>query len=57
MTNSIPDQFHWYDFDSYPAGAAPAERYQALCAWALAARGQNPEAFDRLTRWLLDSGP
>ncbi|MCI9258477.1 hypothetical protein [Acutalibacter sp.] len=56
MTNSIPDQFHWYDFDSYPAGAAPAERYQALCAWALAARGQNPEAFDRLTRWLLDSG-
>lgn len=24
MTNSIPDQFHWYDFDSYPANAAPA---------------------------------
>lgn len=56
MTNSIPDQFHWYDFDSYPASAAPAERYQALCAWALAARGQNPEAFDGLTCWLLDSG-
>ncbi len=37
-------------------GASPEERYRLITDWAGRARGVNPDAFDRVTAWLLDGG-
>lgn len=48
------DDFCWNDL--WESGGTDAERYQAITRWAMRARGQNPDAFDRLTDWILDDG-
>lgn len=49
------DDFCWNNFDEQKAGSlSDKEKYQRLIDWSLKARGQNPDAFDALTDWILD---
>lgn len=50
----LTDRFCWGDPATLPKDISPAEEYQAIARWAGRARGQNPNAFDALTAWLLD---
>ncbi len=55
MAQKLVDAFHWGDMAEQTAGASTeAERYQKISAWALEARCTNPNAFDELTKWVLD---
>jgi hypothetical protein len=51
--NTLLDNFYWSDID-WQAEQAPAEKYQQFIHWAGNARGKNPNAFDKITEWILD---
>ncbi len=53
MEHRFIEDFCWSTIDwksDLPAG----EKYQMLVNWAGGARGKNPDAFDKITRWMLD---
>lgn len=45
--------FYWSEID-WQAEQSPIEKYQQCIRWAEIARGQNPNAFDEITAWILD---
>ncbi len=47
------NNFYWSDIN-WQAEQSPAEKYQQFIRWAMNARGQNPNAFDQVTEWILD---
>ena len=55
MSHDLIDKFHWNDFeDQKDEKLSDEEKYQGIVSWAGKARGQNPNAFDALTEWVLD---
>lgn len=46
--------FHWLDTSLLETGT-DQEKYQCIVQWAQKARSVNPDVFDELTRWLLES--
>ena len=59
MTHKLIDAFHWIDWDDIEkqnsAEQTSTEKYAMIVAWSRRARGQNPDAFDALTEWVLDN--
>ncbi|MGI6176768.1 MAG: hypothetical protein ACOYJC_11580 [Christensenellales bacterium] len=55
MSYNLIDGFHWSNIEGQNYdNLTDAEKYKMIVAWARKARGQNPNAFDALTEWLLD---
>jgi hypothetical protein len=50
--NPLLDAFYWSDID-FEAEQTPADKYGQFIRWAGNARGRNPNAFDKITEWLL----
>lgn len=47
--------FFWLNIDNQSYNTiSDAEKYQTLINWSYGARGQNPNAFDEITEWILD---
>lgn len=48
-------EFFWLNIDEQSYNTlSDEEKYQALINWSYGARGQNPNAFDEITEWILD---
>lgn len=55
MSRGLIDEFYWSDTEGQKDGKlSDEEKYQRIVRWAGRARGQNPNAFDALTEWVLD---
>lgn len=55
MPQELIDGFCWNTFEDLNAGTLmDADKYKSIIGWAAKARGQNPNAFDALTGWVLD---
>jgi hypothetical protein len=55
MAYQLADAFCWRDLEAQNAEErTDAGKYQRIVIWAAKARGQNPDAFDALTEWVLD---
>ncbi|MHB1456610.1 MAG: helix-turn-helix transcriptional regulator [Armatimonadota bacterium] len=55
MTRNLIDEFYWSDIEEQKSEKlSDEEKYQRIIIWAGKARGQNPNAFDALTEWVLD---
>ena len=55
MSHNLIDEFYWNDIEEQKGEKlSDEERYQRIVSWAGKARGQNPNAFDALTEWVLD---
>lgn len=50
LDNFCWNTIHWEEHKGLTAG----EKYGLLVDWAREARGKNPDAFDEITRWMLD---
>lgn len=53
---NLSDSFCWYETCADGESGSCEERYQRIVDWAARARGVNPDAFDEVTKWLLESG-
>ena len=51
---NLQDSFCWYRLEENAGERSLKERYQRIVDWAGKARGTNPDAFDRVTAWLLE---
>ena len=55
MSYTLIDRFCWNDIDGQRnEKQTESEKYKTIVRWAAKARGQNPDAFDALTEWVLD---
>lgn len=55
MDHKLIDEFCWNDIKNQNGESiSDSEKYQMVIDWALKARGQNPDVFDELTKWILD---
>ena len=48
------NNFYWLDIDWNNSEQTPTEKYQQFIRWAGNARGANPNAFDKITEWILE---
>jgi len=56
MSTNFINEFYWGEVDKLQTEElTDAEKYQAIVNWAANARGRNPNVFDALTDWILDS--
>lgn len=55
MDYELVNEFCWWE-SAEPRGEtlSDAEKYQRVVRWSMDARGRNPNAFDKVTEWLLD---
>jgi hypothetical protein len=53
MFKGLMEGFCWNDV-TWSDGMSAPEKYRLITDWAGRARGRNPDAFDRLTEWILD---
>ena len=58
MSFNIINEFHFADWNSIGSQQdeelTATEKYNRIVSWAGAARGQNPNVFDKLTEWVLN---
>lgn len=55
MGHMLVNEFCWIEFGEVEReNLTEKEKYQQLVSWAGKARGTNPNAFDAVTKWLLD---
>lgn len=58
MLFKIINEFHFADWNNIinhqDEELTAIEKYNKIVRWAVEARGQNPDVFDKLTEWILD---
>ncbi|MEA4890363.1 MAG: hypothetical protein VB070_12985 [Clostridiaceae bacterium] len=55
MSRNLVNEFCWNDIEEQKSEKlSDEEKYKRIVNWASKARGQNPNAFDALTEWVLD---
>jgi hypothetical protein len=58
MSQKFIDEFHWIDWSDIDGQndeiLTDVQKYERIVGWARKAKGQNPNAFDMLTEWILD---